>query len=121
MEEPVITAVSDALDLIVLEYTIPLVTLDLQEQNFTCVVLAGDATYVKTVYIEVQGIWVFCFVFGTGLIYGTYVHRCSILPTAATSQWISILHRDYCKWNHTLLLMTACCFLYRIHRIHLLR
>ena len=52
---------SDTPDLTVLEYTIALVTLDLQEQNFTCVVMAGDATYMKTVYIEVQGIHLFCF------------------------------------------------------------
>ena len=51
---------SDTPDLTVLEYTIALVTLDLQEQNFTCIVMAGDATYMKTVYIEVQGI-LFCF------------------------------------------------------------
>ena len=46
-----VTTSDDTPHLTVLEYTIPLVTLDLQEQTFTCVVMAGDATYMKTVYI----------------------------------------------------------------------
>ena len=47
---------STAVDLTVLEYTIPLVTDDLQGQQFTCIAVAGDATYTETVDIQVQGI-----------------------------------------------------------------
>ena len=44
------------MNLTVLEYTIPLVTDDLQGQQFTCIAVAGDATYTETVDIQVQGI-----------------------------------------------------------------
>ena len=44
-------------DLMELQYTIDLVTDDLQGQQFTCIAIAaGDATYNETVIIQVQGI-----------------------------------------------------------------
>ena len=45
---------STAADLTVLEYTIPLVTDDLQGQKFTCIAIAGDATYEEIVDIQVR-------------------------------------------------------------------
>ena len=39
----------------VVEYNIPLVTDNLQRQHFTCVGLAGNTTYTKTVEMEVHG------------------------------------------------------------------
>ena len=45
-----------AVNLMVLEYTIPLVTDNLQGQQFTCIAIAGDATYAKIVQIQVQGV-----------------------------------------------------------------
>ena len=44
----------------VLEYTIPLVTDDLQGQQFTCVAVAGDTMYTQTVKIKVEGRWSTC-------------------------------------------------------------
>ena len=44
---------STAVNLTALEYTIPLVTDDLQGQQFTCIALAGPATYA--VEVQVQG------------------------------------------------------------------
>ena len=47
---------SDAVDLTVLEYTIPHVTEDLRGQMFTCAVVAGDKTfYDKGVIIKIEG------------------------------------------------------------------
>ena len=42
---------------IVLEYTISLVTDNLQGQQFTCVAMAGATTYTETVEIQVEGRW----------------------------------------------------------------
>ena len=47
---------STAADLTLLEYTIPLVTDDLQGQQFACIAVAGDATYTERVDIQVEGI-----------------------------------------------------------------
>ena len=48
---------SDAGDLMELQYTIDLVTDDLQGQEFTCIAIAADTTtYNETVIIQVQGI-----------------------------------------------------------------
>ena len=44
-------------DNMVLEYTISLVTDDLQGQQFTCVAVAGATTYTETVEIQVEGRW----------------------------------------------------------------
>ena len=41
----------------VLEYTIPLVTDDLQGQEYKCVAVAGDTMYTQTVEIQVEGRW----------------------------------------------------------------
>ena len=49
-----ITSDDDA-NLTVLEYTIPLVTLDLHGEAFTCVITAGDTTYFKAFYIQIEG------------------------------------------------------------------
>ena len=42
------------------EFTIPLVTDDLQGQQFTCIAVAGDTTYTETVEIQVEGIMTLC-------------------------------------------------------------
>ena len=42
-------------DVTVLEYTIPLVTDDLQGQQLTCIAVAGDTIYTQTLDIYVQG------------------------------------------------------------------
>ena len=47
---------STAVNLTVLEYTIPLVTDDLQGQQFTCIAVAEIITYNETIQIEVNGI-----------------------------------------------------------------
>ena len=44
-----------AVDLTVLEYTISLVTDDLQGQQFSCLAVAGDTTYTQILDIRVQG------------------------------------------------------------------
>ena len=49
---------SSAMNLTVLEYTIPLVKDDLQGQQFTCIAVAGDAMYTETIEIQVTGIFV---------------------------------------------------------------
>ena len=49
-------SISVLVDLTVLEYTIPLVTDDLQGQQFTCIAIAGASTYTETVDIQVQGV-----------------------------------------------------------------
>ena len=41
----------------VLEYTIPLVTDDLQGQDYKCVAVAGSTNYTETVEIQVEGRW----------------------------------------------------------------
>ena len=41
----------------VLNYTIPLVTDNLHEKEFTCTAVAEDATYIETVAIRVKGIY----------------------------------------------------------------
>ena len=46
---------SDAGDLMELQYTIDLVTDDLQGQEFTCIAIAGNTVYNETVIIQVQG------------------------------------------------------------------
>ena len=46
---------SNAADLMELEYTIDLVMDDLQGQQLTCIAVAGDTKYNETVVIEVQG------------------------------------------------------------------
>ena len=48
---------STAVNLTVLEYTIPLVTDDLQGQQFTCIAVAGATTYNETIEVQVQGIY----------------------------------------------------------------
>ena len=48
--------ISNATDLMELQYTIDLVTDDLQEQQFTCIAIAGDTIYNEIVNIQVQGI-----------------------------------------------------------------
>ena len=50
---------SSAMNLTVLEYTIPLVKDDLQGQQFTCIAVAGDAMYTETIEIQVTGIFVY--------------------------------------------------------------
>ena len=52
--------ISNATDLMELQYTIDLVTDDLQGQQFTCIAIAGDATYNEIVNIQVQGIIMMC-------------------------------------------------------------
>ena len=47
--------ISSAENLIMLEYTIPLVTDDLHGQQFTCIAMAGDTTYTGAVEILVEG------------------------------------------------------------------
>ena len=47
---------STAVNLTELEYAIPLVTDDLQGQQFTCIAVAGDTAYAEMVQIRVQGI-----------------------------------------------------------------
>ena len=48
---------SDAGNLMELQYTIDLVTYDLQGHQFTCIAIAADTTiYNETVIIQVQGI-----------------------------------------------------------------
>ena len=47
---------SDATDLMELQYTIALVTDDLQGQQFTCIAVADTTTYNEIVTIQVQGI-----------------------------------------------------------------
>ena len=47
---------SNAADLMELQYTINLVRDDLQGQEFTCIAVSGDTKYDETVVIEVQGI-----------------------------------------------------------------
>ena len=49
---------SSAMNLTVLEYTIPLVKDDLQGQRFTCIAVVGDAMYTETIEIQVTGIFV---------------------------------------------------------------
>ena len=46
---------SDAGNLMELQYTIDLVTDDLQGQQFTCIAIADTTTYNETVIIQVQG------------------------------------------------------------------
>ena len=41
----------------VLEYTIPLVTDDLQGQEYKCVAVAGSMIYTETVGLQVKGRW----------------------------------------------------------------
>ena len=48
----VLSSISSAEDLTMLEYTIPLVTDDLNGQQFTCIAIAGDTTYTETVEIH---------------------------------------------------------------------
>ena len=48
--------ISNATDLMELQYTIDLVTDDLQGQQFTCIAIAGDTIYNEIVNIQVQGI-----------------------------------------------------------------
>ena len=38
------------------EFTIPVVTDNLQGMQFTCIAMAGDTTYTETVEIQVEGI-----------------------------------------------------------------
>ena len=47
---------SDAGNLMELQYTIDLVTDDLHGQQFTCIAIAGNTVYNETVIIQVQGI-----------------------------------------------------------------
>ena len=47
---------SNAADLMELQYTINIVRDDLQGQEFTCIAVSGDTKYNETVVIEVQGI-----------------------------------------------------------------
>ena len=47
---------SDATDLMELQYTIDLVIDDLQDQEFTCIAIADTSIYNETVIIQVQGI-----------------------------------------------------------------
>ena len=49
---------SSAMNLTVLEYTIPLVKDDIQGQQFTCIAVAGDAMYTEKIEIQVTGIFV---------------------------------------------------------------
>ena len=48
-----ITATNQA----VLQYTIPLVTDDLQGQEYKCVAVAGSTIYTETVGLQVKGRW----------------------------------------------------------------
>ena len=52
--------ISNATDLMELQYTIDLVADDLQGQQFTCIAIAGDTTYNEIVNIQVQGIIMMC-------------------------------------------------------------
>ena len=52
--------ISNATDLMELQYTIDLVTDDLQGQQFTCIAIAGDTIYNEIVNIQVQGIIMMC-------------------------------------------------------------
>ena len=51
---------SNAADLMELEYTIDLVRDDLQGQEFTCIAVSGATTYNETVTLKVQGITISC-------------------------------------------------------------
>ena len=44
-----------AMNLTVLEYTIPLVTDDLQGQQYSCIAVAGPTIYTQILDIQVQG------------------------------------------------------------------
>ena len=46
---------SSAMNLTVLEYTIPLVRDDLQGQQFTCTAVAGDTMYIESVEVQATG------------------------------------------------------------------
>ena len=46
---------SVAVNLTVLEYTIPVVRDDLQGQQFTCTAVAGNTTYTQTIEMQVTG------------------------------------------------------------------
>ena len=52
--------ISNATDLMELQYTIDLVADDLQGQQFTCIAIAGDTIYNEIVNIQVQGIIMMC-------------------------------------------------------------
>ena len=58
-QSAVLNSISSARNLTMLEYTIPLVTDDLHGQQFTCIAIAGDATYTEAVEIQVEGIYMF--------------------------------------------------------------
>ena len=50
---------SVAVNLTVLEYTIPVVRDDLQGQQFTCTAVAGDTMYTETVEITLAGMCIY--------------------------------------------------------------